>query len=598
VTNGEQAEEGSGGWLVEHRYRAVLRVLEGAPVAVAARQAGTSRQSLYAWLRRYEAEGMAGLADKSRRPHTSPNRLPAEMEAMVCDLRQQFPRWGARRISHELRERGVEGAPGRSTVYRVLVRNGLINHEEQRHKRKYRRWQRDAPMQLWQMDIMGGVFLEGGRECKLVTGIDDHSRFVVIAQVVAQPSGRAVCTAFTEALQRYGVPSEVLTDNGKQFTGRFTKPVPAEVLFERICRENGITARLTKPRSPTTTGKIERFHGSLRRELLDMVGAFADQATAQAVIDAWVHAYNHSRPHQSLKMATPVSVFRPSAVAAPNAAVPEPAPPAVLPPRIPAELVRPTATTAASELDVKAVEWQKVVPIGGRLTLPNNCGIKLGQAYAGRTVTIWADDRSVHVCLDGHLIRTRSSRLSATDLFELHLKGARLAGPEPGPSAMPALPPAPATVVEVDRTINSSGWFSLGGQRVRVASHLIGKQVTVRLDGYLMHVIAGGLLAQTLPAPVPPNKRATLAGARVSDQPLPPPPAQAPRAQRRVGASGEFAIAGQRVQLSRSHAGKTVTVIIEDTHLRVVHNDIELALVARKNPGQVARFKATVRPKN
>jgi transposase InsO family protein len=84
------------------------------------------------------------------------------------------------------------------------------------------------------------------------------------------------------------VPSEVLTDNGRQFTGRFTKPPPAEVLFERICRENGIIARLAKPRSPTATGKIERFHKSLRRELLGHVGPFADQATAQAAIDAAV----------------------------------------------------------------------------------------------------------------------------------------------------------------------------------------------------------------------------------------------------------------------------------------------------------------------
>jgi transposase InsO family protein len=82
----------------------------------------------------------------------------------------------------------------------------------------------------------------------------------------------------------------VLTDNGKQFTGRFTKPLPAEVLFERVCREHGITPRLTKPRSPTTTGKIERWHKSLRRELLDAASPFADQATAQAAIDAWVHA--------------------------------------------------------------------------------------------------------------------------------------------------------------------------------------------------------------------------------------------------------------------------------------------------------------------
>jgi transposase InsO family protein len=90
----------------------------------------------------------------------------------------------------------------------------------------------------------------------------------------------------------YGVPEEVLTDNGTVFTGRFIKPRPAEVLFERICRENGITQRLTKPRSPTTTGKIERWHKTLRRELLDHVAPFESLAASQEAIDGWVHTYN------------------------------------------------------------------------------------------------------------------------------------------------------------------------------------------------------------------------------------------------------------------------------------------------------------------
>lgn len=115
----------------------------------------------------------------------------------------------------------------------------------------------------------------GGRECKILAGIDDHSRFIVVAEVFEKPSGVAVCVAFVAAMQRWGVPFEVLTDNGKQFTGRFTRPLPVEVLFERTCREHGISARLTRPRSPTTTGKIERFHRTLRRELLDEVEPFA-----------------------------------------------------------------------------------------------------------------------------------------------------------------------------------------------------------------------------------------------------------------------------------------------------------------------------------
>jgi transposase InsO family protein len=246
-------------WLAEHRLRAVLEVRGGAAVAEVAARYGALRQSVYAWKARYERDGVAGLADRSRRPRTSPRRMPAEVEALVCELRRAHPRWGARRLAFELERRGIAEPPSRATVHRALVRNGLVEPQEQRHKRKYRRWQREAPMHLWQLDLVGGIYLADGRECKMLTGIDDHSRFVVIAKVLAVPNGRAVCEAFCEAMRTYGIPSEVLTDNGKQFTGRFTKPRPAEVLFERICRENGIVARNTKPRTPTTTGKVERF---------------------------------------------------------------------------------------------------------------------------------------------------------------------------------------------------------------------------------------------------------------------------------------------------------------------------------------------------
>ncbi|MBO2458172.1 transposase family protein [Actinomadura sp. LCR2-06] len=290
---------------------------------------------------------------------------------------------------------GLAPVPGRTTVYRVLVRNGLVQHQEQNHRRVYRRWQRDAPMQLWQMDIMGGVFLADGRECKLVTGIDDHSRFIVIAQVVAQPSGRAVCQAFTDAMSRYGVPSEVLSDNGKQFTGRFTKPFPAEVMFERICRENGITARLTKPRSPTTTGKIERWHKTFRRELLDAAGPFELMQAAQQAVDAWVHGYNHSRPHQSLDMATPAEAFRPTSAHL-QQPTPAPAAPGSVDEQRPAAhltagtFFEPAVVTAAERHDGDAVEIDMVISPGGRICLPANQQFKFSQALVGRPVAVWA----------------------------------------------------------------------------------------------------------------------------------------------------------------------------------------------------------------
>ncbi|MGH3594353.1 MAG: IS481 family transposase, partial [Pseudonocardiaceae bacterium] len=275
--------------VVEQRYRTVLAVERGEPKIVVATQFGVSRQTLHTWLTRYARDGLAGLIDRTHRPPSCAHQAPAEVEARVCELRREHPRWGPRRIVHELARAAPEdtGLPSRSTVYRILVRHGLIEPRARRRKRSdYPRWERQAPMQLWQLDIVGGVFLTDGTQCKVVTGVDDHSRFCVIATVVVRATGRAVCLAFADALRRYGVPDEVLTDNGKQFTDRFGKG--GEVLFDRICRDNAITHRLTQPSSPTTTGKVERFHGSLRREFLDDAEPFESVRTAQTALDTWV----------------------------------------------------------------------------------------------------------------------------------------------------------------------------------------------------------------------------------------------------------------------------------------------------------------------
>jgi Integrase core domain len=171
-------------------------------------------------------------------------------------------------------------------------------------------------MELWQLDVTANAFLADGREVKIVTGVDDHSRFCVLAKAVMRATARPVCLAFVDAMRVYGVPEEVLTDNGKVFTGRFHKPgVPVEVLFDKICRENGITHRLTKIHSPTTTGKIERLHQTLQRELLDVHGPFESIEALQAALDAWRGEYNTDRPHQSLGMAFPASRFTPASSA-------------------------------------------------------------------------------------------------------------------------------------------------------------------------------------------------------------------------------------------------------------------------------------------
>jgi hypothetical protein len=119
---------------------------------------------------------MPGEPEKSRRPRTGPNRLPAETEALACEMHWANPRWGARRIAFEIAQTGTAVAPSRAAVHRVLDRNGLIRHQKQQHRRKYRRRQRETPTHLWQMDLVGGIYLADGRECKMLTGIDDHSR--------------------------------------------------------------------------------------------------------------------------------------------------------------------------------------------------------------------------------------------------------------------------------------------------------------------------------------------------------------------------------------------------------------------------------------
>ncbi|OBI20548.1 transposase [Mycobacterium sp. E2327] len=296
--------------VAEQRYQAVMSVIsDGLAIWQVAEKVGVSRQTLHSWLARYEAEGLEGLADRSHRPVSCPHQMPAVVEAELLELRRSRPYWGPRRLVFELGKRGVVPLPSESAAYRALVRAGMIDPSlRDRRSRKWKRWERGAPMELWQMDIVGGFPLADGTSAKALTGIDDHSRMCVCARLMARERTRAVCDGLRDALARYGVPEQILTDNGKVFTGRFNHPV-VEVLFDRICRENGIEHLLTQPRSPTTTGKIERFHRSMRAEFLSNRPPFANLKAAQQALDEWVDYYNTARPHQSLDMATPAQRF-------------------------------------------------------------------------------------------------------------------------------------------------------------------------------------------------------------------------------------------------------------------------------------------------
>jgi hypothetical protein len=382
----------------------------------------------------------------------------------------------------------------------------------------------------------------------------------VIASVVRRATGRAVCLAFVSAVQEFGVPEEVLTDNGKQFTARFGNG--GEVMFDRICRENGIVHRLTQPATPTTTGKVERFHQTLRRELLDDVAVWPDLDAAQAAIDAFRHEYNTDRPHQSLDMAFPANRF-------------VPAEPGVVPVKLPASLTLPAEPPApvvfsqspVTDFSGAAVEFDRVVPPSGNLQVAGK-QFWLGPARSGMTVTFWADPDVIHLLIAGARIKTVRSHLSAADLTSLLRQGGRPAGP-------PALPAAqPGEAVEVDRTVNRFGSVSLGQHLVLAADILGGRRVGIRIDGQTLSFfdLETRQLLRTRPNPLTAADISRLRGVR----PAGPPPVPSPepvQVQRRVSTTGVVMVARQTVALGRVHAGKTVTIDVTDTELVIACDD-------------------------
>jgi len=284
------------------------------------------------------------------------------------------------------------------------------------------------------------------------------------------------------------------------------------VLFDRICRENGITHLLTKVASPTTTGKIERLHQTLQRELLDVHGPFAILEDAQAAVDAWREDYNADRPHQSLAMAFPAARFVPATGEVlglripPELAVSPPAQAQPAPTPAPAQTPPAAVPGTAGPLAGHAVELDRVVPPSGNMWVADQ-QIWLGPALAGRTVRLWAGLDRVHVLIDGFRVKTLPSRLGARDLARLAAAGARPAGPPP---AAPAI----GQVIEVERTVSAAGTVGLDRYQLSVGSPLAGRRITLRLDGPVAHVLAGEVLTRTIACPVPDATRARLRGAR------------------------------------------------------------------------------------
>jgi len=279
--------------------------LEGANLRGLCRAYGISPTTGYKWLCRAGAAGAGELRERSRRPYRSPRRTPWEVERLVVEVRLAHPCWGGRKIHHVLRRRGVEAAPHPNTITDILRRHGLIDAAASACRRPWRRFEREAPNELWQMDFKGHFALGAGR-CHPLTVVDDHSRYAVSLTACPDERRASVQPALEAAFRRYGLPQAILVDNGppwgKDFEHRHTK-------LTAWLMQLGVAPCHGRPYHPQTRGKNERFNGTLLLEVIE--GArFDDLTQAQACFDAWRTVYNHERPHQAIGDEPPASRFR------------------------------------------------------------------------------------------------------------------------------------------------------------------------------------------------------------------------------------------------------------------------------------------------
>jgi transposase InsO family protein len=258
----------------------------------------------YLWLGRYAVDGREGLENRSRRPLSSPHRTPDEMEARVVAIRQAHPAWGGRKIRRVLETQGCATPPSASTISEILRRRGLLEASAARAPAAGQRFEHPAPNDLWQMDFKGHFALGQGR-CHPLTILDDHSRYALELGACADEQTLTVRERLQPVFERYGLPRRILADNGSPWGtsggGRHTR-------LTIWLLDLGIAIGHGRPYHPQTQGKDERFHRTLKAEVLDG-RLFADLGHAQRAFDAWLPVYNFQRPHEALGLATPSSRY-------------------------------------------------------------------------------------------------------------------------------------------------------------------------------------------------------------------------------------------------------------------------------------------------
>lgn len=286
-----------------------LASVEGANLAALCRQFGVSRKTGYKWRTRYQADGESGLLDQSRRPKQFRSPTPPEVEQQVLALRQQHPAWGGRKLRARLLALGLEGVPAASTITAILRRHGCLSEVDQAGVRPYQRFERSTPNELWQMDFKGEFRMTNGKYCYPLTVLDDHSRFAIGLLACGDQRRTTVQPLLVSLFRRYGLPQAIFVDNGPPW-GSLNSPTRHTRLTAWLMRLD-VQAIHGTPYHPQGRGKDERFHRTLKTELLQD-RFFEDLAHTQQRFDPWREMYNQERPHESLKMEVPASRYHTS----------------------------------------------------------------------------------------------------------------------------------------------------------------------------------------------------------------------------------------------------------------------------------------------
>lgn len=294
-----------------------LACQDGANRRALCRRFGVSPRIGYKWIDRFLAGGLAGIEERSRRPAGSPNRTDDDIEKQVLALRQQHPQWGGRKLHRRLLDLGHAEVPAPSTITDILHRHQLIDLS--RSRPALQRFERPEPNALWQIDFKGHFETAGGR-CHPLTLLDDHSRFNLLLAACERQNTEHVQPLLADTFRRYGLPVQINADNGAPW-GSCSQPEHGITQLTVWLIRLGIFVSHSRPAHPQTNGKDERFHRSMKAEVLNG-RSYADLVHAQHAFDRWRVVYNQERPHEALNMATPITRYRPSARTFPEVLLP------------------------------------------------------------------------------------------------------------------------------------------------------------------------------------------------------------------------------------------------------------------------------------